>query len=424
VKTNLSRPVLAAFVGGALLAGGALQGAPAYASPSPSAGDAPVEKLDAGQAAELNAATTDPGTPDPGTPDPGTPTPETPAPETAEPATGDPGAAEPDTTKPTGSFRINYTSVWAGQQITIGQNASEYSDPVDAQDTLTRVVSWGDGTTTPLGATTFVASKSYTRAGNFKVTVIVTDPAGNKSEIPARAVGVTLPAGKISVSRKSVYQGVTFKVNVDKVPAGATKYRLDWSDGWVSTHNASTRSVSGGVLYRYKWDPVKKKYVQVGTGKYSGVRPIKIQWGSSRGYSTFQTGAYINVVKDSWRPTVTVTKPSPSNKASAWKTLRGTAKDKGAGLRHVGVTVFRSTASGKNYCLTPKRTWKRYYSDADVRNHCYVNGGVRLKVVKGKWSLKLPAGVSKNQWVAVQIWAYDWADNYRETVREAVLTRN
>ena len=63
----------------------------------------------------------------------------------------------------------------AGQQITIGQNASEYSDPVDAQDTLTRVVSWGDGCgarcssnerqiTYVAGATKSVSSVSETKS--------------------------------------------------------------------------------------------------------------------------------------------------------------------------------------------------------------------------------------------------------------------
>ncbi|MEU4618741.1 hypothetical protein AB0G04_02005 [Actinoplanes sp. NPDC023801] len=418
MRSRLARPALAAFVGGALLAGGALHGSPAYASPDSSA-DALTEKPAAESGtADPGAVTldaTDPGTTDPGTTDPGTTDPGTTNPE--------PPTSEPDTTKPTGSFRINYTSVWAGQQITIGQNASEYSDPVDAQDTLKRVVSWGDGTTTTLGATTFLASKSYTKAGSFKVTVIVTDPAGNQSEIPARTVGVSVPAGKISLSRKSIYQGGSFKVNIDKVPAGATKYRIDWSDGWVSVHNASTRRLTGSVLYQWKWDAAKKKYVRVGNGRLSGVRPIKISWGSSRGYSTFQTGAWINVVKDTWKPTVSITKPSSPSKASSWKTIRGTAKDKGAGLRHVGVTVFRVTSTGKAYCLTPQKKWKRYYNDADVDKYCYATG-YKVKVVNGKWSLKLPAGVARNQFIAVDIWAYDWADHFRQTYRTAKLTRS
>jgi hypothetical protein len=419
VKSRLTRPALAVFVGGALLAGSALQGTPAYASPD-TAADALTEKpaAESGTAdpGAISIDAVDPGTTDPTEPtDPGTTDP--------EPPVVEPPVVEPDTTKPTGSFRINYTSVWTGQAITIGQNATEYSDPVDAQDTLKRVVSWGDGTTTTLGATTFVASKSYSRAGNFKVTVIITDPAGNQSEIAARTVGVTVPAGKISLNRKSIYQGASFRVNIDKVPAGATKYRLDWSDGWVSVHNASTRWLNGSVHYVWKWDPAKKQYVRVGNTRLSGVRPIKISWGSSRGYSTFQTGGYINVVKDGWKPTLTITKPSPSNKASAWKTIRGTAKDKGAGLAHVGVTAVRVTSTGKYYCLTPQRKWKRYYTEAQLIKFCYTSG-VKVKVVNGKWTLKLPAGVARNQGIVVDAWAYDWADNFRQTYRRGTLTRS
>jgi hypothetical protein len=409
VKLHLARPVVVAVVGGALFAG-----SPAYAAPgtpgaptgknAPAATDQSVTTLDTTDDPEV----TDPVVTDPGTTDPGT---------------AEPGTADPDTTVPTGSFRINYTSVWAGQQITIGQGPTEFSDPVDAQDTLKRVVSWGDGTSTVLSPTTYAAAKAYSRAGNFQVTVTVTDPAGNVSAIPARTVAVTVPAGKVGLSRTSVYQGGLFRVNVSKVPAGATKYRIDWSDGWTSYHNATTKSVPGRLLYQYRWDATQKRYVQVGTGRLSGVRAIKVSWGNAKGYSAYQTVGRINVVKDSWRPSLTIKKPSSPSRASSWKTITGTVSDKGSGLRHIGVTAFRVTSTGKTYCLTPARKWKRYYSDADVNKYCYATG-VKVKVVKGKWTLKLPAGLGKNQFFAVEAWSYDWADNFRSTYRTAKITRS
>jgi hypothetical protein len=424
VKTRLSRPVLAAVVGGALLAGSALTGTPAYANPGTSSSDTPTGKLEGGQTA-TTLDTADPETPDPETPDPETPDPGTPTPETPDPGTGDPGTGEPapDTTKPTGSFRLNYTSVWAGQVITVGQNATEFSDPVDAPDTLKRVISWGDGTSTELGATTFTATKAYTRAGNFQVTVTVTDPAGNKSEIPARPVAVSLPAGKITTP-KYAYQGAPFTVKVTKVPAGASTLRIDWTDGTTSTHKARVGSISGAYIHYYwKWDAAKKRWVRNGSARIAGNRVLKVSWGSYKGYSVYQPGATINILRDGWKPSLKITKPSSTSKASSWKTIRGTVADKGSGLRHVGVTVFRVTSTGKTYCLTAQKKWKRYTSDATANKYCYATG-YKVKVVKGKWSLKLPTGIAKNQFIAVEAWAYDHADNFRSTYRTARLTRS
>ncbi|WP_433792230.1 hypothetical protein [Actinoplanes sp. CA-252034] len=479
MKIRLARPAVAAVVGGALLAGSALVGSPAYASPG--AADAPtgqsaplattLDAIDPGTTdpgttdpgttdpgttdpgttdpgttdpgttdpgttdpgttdpgttdpGTTDPGTTDPGTTDPGTTDPGTTDPGTTDPGTTDPGTTDPGTTDPDTTVPTGSFRLNHTSVWTGQSITFGQNGTEFSDPVDDPSTLKRVVSWGDGTSTVLSPTTFAAAKSYTRAGNFKVTVTITDPAGNVSAIPAKNVAVTVPAGKASLSRKSAYQGGIFKVNIGKVPAGATKYRIDWSDGSASPHKASTKSVSGIVLYQYKWDAAKKKYVQVGTGKLSGVRTIKISWGNDqKGYGAWQTVGNINIVKDSWKPSLTIKKPSSPSRAASWKTITGTVSDKGSGVRHLGVTAFRVTSTGKTYCLTAARKWKRYYTDADVYKYCYTTG-VKVKIVKGKWTLKLPSGLGKNQFFAVEAWTYDHANNFRTTYRTAKITRS
>ncbi|MBO3743931.1 hypothetical protein [Actinoplanes flavus] len=419
MKTRLA----VAVVSGALIAGGTLIGAPAYAIPD-SAADAPSGKNPSAvieeSATGLDAV--DP-TPTPTPTDP-TPTPTDPTPTPTDP-TPTPTSTEPtpDTTKPTGSFALDYTSVWVGQQIKVVQESWDYSDPGDAQNTLKRVVNWGDGTSTALSPTTSSARKSYARSGSFKVTVTITDPAGNTSAIPARTVAVTVPAGKVSLSRKSVYQGGLFNINIGKVPAGATMYKIDWSDGWDSAHWSSSKSLTGRILYRWRWDPAAKRHVKVSNARLSGVRTLRIAWGNDKGYGAWQAIGNLNLVKDRWKPTLTIKKPSSTNRASSWKTITGTVGDKGAGVRHLGVTAFRVTASGKAYCLTPARKWKRYYSDADVDKYCYATG-VKVKIKNGKWSLKLPAGLGKNQYFAVDAWVYDYADYFRETYRTAKITRS
>jgi hypothetical protein len=422
VKIRFTRPAVVAV---ALVTGSALVGSPAYAIPG-SPNGAPTSQ-DGATVTERSVSTLDaidPGTTDPGTTDPGTTDPGTTDPGTTDPGTTDPVPADPDTTVPTGSFRINYTSVWTGQRVVIGQNTDEFKDDGDDQATLKRVVSWGDGTSTVLSPTTFTAAKQYNRAGNFKVTVTITDPAGNVSAIPAKTVGVTIPAGQITLNKKAVYQGALFNVKINKVPAGAKTYRIDWSDGSISTHSASRRTLNNAYIHYYwKWDAAKKTWVRNGKGRISGVRALKVSWGNDKGYAYFQTAAKINIVKDTSRPTLTIKKPSSTNRASSWKTIKGTVADKGSGIRHIGVTAFRVTSTGKAYCLTPARKWKRYYTEADVQKYCTYSG-VKVKVVKGKWSLTLPAGLGKNQYFQVNAWVYDWADNFRGTYRYATITRS
>lgn len=429
MKPRLARPVLAALVGGALLAGSAVFGSPAHASPDGSSVDAPTENLTAdplptgpeqtvaelkSPVTEMSSAVTEP--------EPPVSQPVPPVVAEPEPPVTQPAPPPADTTRPTGSFRLNHTAVWNGQQITLGQSATEFGDPVDAPATLKRVVSWGDGTTTELGPNTFSATKAYARAGNFAVTVTVTDPTGNQSAIPSRTVAVTVPAGRVSLGKKAVYQAALFPVTVTKVPAGATSMRIDWSDGSVSTHKAKTGTVHGYIHYQWKWDAATKRWVRVGTSRISGNRVIKIAWGNAKGYAANQNAGTINIVKDSWKPGLTISKPSPANRASSWRTIRGTVSDKGSGLRHVGVTMVRVTTGGKMYCLMPNRKWKQVRDENGIRQYCYRNGGVKVKAVKGKWSLKVPAGVGKGQ-IWAEAWAYDWADNYRFVYRTAKITR-
>nr|GID85851.1 hypothetical protein Ade03nite_47750 [Actinoplanes derwentensis] len=329
-----------------------------------------------------------------------------------------------DTKGPTkANFKLNYTAVWLGQVVTFTQTAADLADPTDATAKLSRVVNWGDGTTTPLAASTTTVRKTYSRKGSFKVVVTVTDPAGNRLVTPAKTVAVTTATGTVTLSKKTVYHGQPFTITTKKIPAGATYFRIDWSDGWASLHKAKNgAAITGRVLYQWKWDAAQGEYVRVG-GKIAGKRAIKISWYNAKGYSVNQGVGTLNVLKDSSRPALTITKPSAANKASSWKTIKGTASDKGSGVSYVYMTVQRATSTGKYYCLTKAKKWKRVYSDTDVWNYCY-SAGVPAKIVKGKWSVTIPAGITKNQMILVDAWVYDNADLYRDKSREATITRN
>ncbi|HWS31117.1 MAG TPA: PKD domain-containing protein [Actinoplanes sp.] len=431
MKSRLIRPALAALVAGAVVAGGAVYGSPALAEePTPAASDsAPASAEPTESASESPSA------------EPSESVSESPSAEPSESASeSTPPSVEPSVSSATPSqspakdtrgpdkanFRLNYTSVWLGQKVTFSQTSADLHDPTDEPSALKRIVAWGDGTTTTLSASTTSATKTYSRKGSFKVTVTVTDPAGNRLVTAAKTVGVTVATGTVTVSKKTAYHGQRFTVTVKKVPAGATHFLLDWSDGWPSWHKAKNgTALTGSILYQYRWDANEEEYFLVGRKKFVGKRPVKISWYNAKGYSVNQTVGTVNLLKDPWKPTLTITKPSPANKASAWRTIKGTATDKGAGVRFVAFTMLRETPNGALYCLNGKKQWKRYYSGSDQVRLC-LRSEVALwtKVVKGKWTVKVPAGVTKGQGVLAYVWTWDDADNGRTKTRGAYLTRN
>ena len=442
MKPRLSRPLLAAVVSGAVAAGGAVWTAPALAAdptPSASAPESPAPTSvpsDSASAPVSEPASPVPSVPAssaavPSSPDPSSAVPSSAAPSTAVPSSAAPSSAAPssptprppvtttkpapprDTTKPTGTFKLNAGAFWTGQKVVLTQNAADYGDkgPGDSDATLGRKISWGDGSTTTLAAGAKGAAKQYGRAGRFKVTVTIRDRAGNTFTTPARTVSVTVP-GKVSLTKKSIYQGQSFGIKFAGVPAGTKTIGVNWGDGWVSGHRTPIRKgvITGTILY-------KKDTSQ----KLSGNFPIKVAFYNKLGASSYRTVGTIKVLKDTKKPVVKVTKPANANRIKSWRTVRGTVSDKGAGVRVVYVLVDRyNPKTDKAYCLTPNRKWKRYTTEQQFIDGCK---GTPVAVKNGKWSFKVPSGLTKG-FVGVNAWAYDWADNRKNTYREAKLTRS
>jgi hypothetical protein len=402
LKPRLSRPLVAALVSGALVAGGTVYAAPVLAA-GPSAGaatlddtatptsspattpsetgvpeettGAPVETTTAAPVETTTAAPVETTTAAPVETTTAAPVQTTTAAPTTTPPTTTPTTAPPkDTKAPTGTFRLNLTSIWTGQRVTFGQTTGEY------------------------------------RAGRFNVTETLTDRSGNKFTTPAKAVTVTLPA-RYGLSSYKFYQGQRFYVNIDKVPAGTQRIRVDWGDGWVEALPGKNTKIPSVILYRKgTWN------------KISGNVKLRIEFVNKNGATGWLPLATANVLKDSWKPTLTITKPKKANRVSSWKTLKGTVKDKGAGtLSYVRVTMVRATTSGKVYCLTPKKKWKRYTTESQFMKYCGT-GGVVLNVKGGKWSMKVPKGLTKG-YVGAIVWTVDRADNYAGKIREANLTK-
>ncbi|GAA2505368.1 hypothetical protein Ahu01nite_042160 [Winogradskya humida] len=417
LNARLKRPILAVVVSSALLAGGAFAASPALASdsgrsatadagavladePTPDPSETtptpePSETTPAPDPSETTSAPEPSDTPTTSAPEPSdTPTTSDPEPsgtttppvEPSSPPTSTPPV--PDTIKPTGKFSLNTTSLWVGQKVTFTQGAVTDNGPVTE---VTRVVSWGDGTSTTLKATGQApVNKQYTRNGKFTITLTVTDKAKNSSKTSS-VLNVTVP-GKFKISKYSIWPGERVTTTFSSVPAGTTRIRFDNGDGYVQEIKPKNQAIK--VFY----------YHRKNGGLIKGKVTLRATFYNKFGASSAVYVGVVNVKTDSWKPVVSVKKPKNPTKIKSWKTVTGTVSDKGSGAPYVYVWVTRINGSAV-YCYTPAKKWKRVYSEEQY-NNC---APVAITPSKGKWSLKIN-GLGKGT-VYVDARAWDWADN-------------
>ncbi|BBH64829.1 hypothetical protein ACTI_15140 [Actinoplanes sp. OR16] len=251
-------------------------------------------------------------------------------------------------------------------------------------------------------------AKQYARAGRFTVTETLTDEAKNVLRI-SRTINITIP-GTYKLTRTTVYQGVTFGINVSNVPAGTRNIIVNWGDGAVTGHPGRNGRIDYYILKHAK------------TGKrISGDFPIKIAFVNANGSSAYRPVGTIKVLADSTKPVVRINKPAKTSRVSSWRTITGTVTDTQSGAPFAYATVMWASPAGKTYCLTPDSKWKRYTNDAQLMKFC-ADKGVKLPVTNGKWTLKVPAGLASGYLLA-WVWTWDWADNYADATRQATLTR-
>lgn len=407
MQNRLQRPLLAAVVMGALVGTGAVLGTPADAATpvlfgeptvTATAGDPTTGPADptTDPAADPTtdptvAPTTDPTT-EPTTAPTTDPTTAPTTDPTAEPTTApttEPTTAPPaDVTAPRGSFKLNHSALWIGQRTTM--TVVGISDDHSAASAITRVVNWGDGTTSKLSPTQVTIVKQYTKAGKFPITLTLTDEAGNAQAIKTAGVSITVP-GKTKLSTTSVWHGQKFNVAFSSTPGSTTKIVLNEGDGYVINLKGKNQTIPSVYYHRYK-----------GGLMPAGPVTLTATYTNSLGTTTPIVIGKVTIKRDSWNPTVSVTKPSHSERVSSWKTIRGTATDKGSGVQGVLVIPMRASGS-KVYCYTSKKTWLRLYSDTDV-DRC----GVAVGVSKGKWSLGLK-GLAKGSFTVIAV-SEDWSD--------------
>lgn len=402
MNSRLSRPLLAFAISGALVAGGSLVAGPAHADP----GLPDVTHSLPPEATSLVDDLTNPaGTADPA---PGAKVVTELAPESAVAtdsktnaavtATSTPnagtraGSAAEDTIPPVGKFTLNSAALWIGQSVSLTQGA--VTDDTSTPDQIKRVVNWGDGTPiTELPASTVTFAHKYAKNGKFPVTVTYQDAAGNSS-VAASAVTVTTP-GKFTFSKTSVWRHEIITATFSRVPNGTTKIVFDLADGWVVTLKGKNQTA------RFYYNLRKNSNTAV-----RGIVRPRATFYNKYGASAPILMGRITVKVDSWQPTVTIKKPSSSNRIKSWKYAKGTAADKGSGVYRVAVFGARLNGN-KFYCYAANNKWKRVTSDAQATKYCVPH---YVKVSKGKWSLRLKGVAKGTLWVdaAAQDKAGSW----------------
>ncbi|MBL7254750.1 PKD domain-containing protein [Paractinoplanes lichenicola] len=408
MKTRLSRPLLAAVISGALASG--LAAAPALAEPPPLPG-----------ATELPPATTPPVTP-PTTPDtspppvttpppPATTPPATTPPATTPPATTPPATTPPvsppvttpppaaDTKAPSGAFSLNRWSIWTGQSVTI--TIVGVADNVSAGPQITRVVTWGDGTTQTLHHTAKNVSHTYKSNGKKPITLTLTDAAGNKKV--AKSVGPTVssPALKYKLNKSSVWAGEKFVWEITSVPAGTKKISVAWGDG-----RSSILPIKKQKVTRYYFATPGNAPVP------PGVKQLKAYLVNGYGAATPINVGKVTLKRDTSRPVLRVTPPSKANKASSWKAVKGTATDTGSGVKEIAIVAMVAKSATTVVCWSPR--WKKWLNaNTFTPDSCFVV----VKPSKGKFSLALkntPKG-----YLGIIGVAGDWAGNASATASAA-----
>ncbi|WP_285472623.1 hypothetical protein [Actinoplanes sp. NBRC 101535] len=384
---------MTAVVSGALVAGGAVYTAPALAAGPLST---TVLTADESESPSPDPSATEPSA-EPTTTEPSSEPTTTPP---TTPPTTTPTTPPKDTAKPTGgAFKLSVTSLWIGQETKFTQNLTDFADNVSPDAQIVRKVYWGDGTSSTLGPASTLWKKRYTKSGTFKVYETLTDKAGNTLTTAAKTVKVTTPNGKLSLTKSKVYQGVDFGVKIGAIPAGTKAIFVNWGDGTENKVTAiKKQTVYGWILYK-DGDP--------NLPKLSGKKTVSVSFANANGRSSLLKAGVINVLKDSWKPTVTVKKPSSANRLKSWKTVTGTAADKGAGPGWALVDVQFMTPSGAYYCLNKNKKFQKV-TDATFDSVCRA---FYVPVKKGKWSFKVPSGLKKGTvWASAR--GVDYADNY------------
>ncbi|WP_250027866.1 hypothetical protein [Paractinoplanes maris] len=410
MNSRLSRPLLAAVVSGAFLAGGGLFAAPAFAEPTPTATESGTPT------AEPTTPAPDPTTTKPTPPPPGDPTAppttlppptETTTPATTPPATTPPVTTPPvttppatttppppaDKTAPSGTFAPNRWSIFPGQSVTL--TLTGIKDNVSTPAQIKRVVTWGDGASSTVSTSATSIAHTYKSSGKKPITLTLTDAAGNKRVVKSVGPTVVPSSVKYKLSRTSVFHGQKFVWELLSVPAGATKITVAWGDGRATVISKPKKQ----KITRYYYATPNNMLVPTGT------KTLKATAYNKYGAATPQVVGKVTLKPDTARPTVKIIPPSNAGKASSWKAIKGTVGDTGSGVKELIVIAVVAKPNGTEACWSSaKKKWVTVTASTNI-NVC-LNAA---KPSGGKFSLAVKS--TPKGGLAISGIAADWAGN-------------
>lgn len=296
----------------------------------------------------------------------------------------------------TGTYTLDSTSIWTGQQVTLTQTKLEDSTPETVAE---RTVDWGDGSAVQtLAAGVVKVTHKYAKNGSFPVTVKLTDTGADAGDgtatftNPTSKVLVGTAAGtfKFAVAANWTWDGGggTAKLLLSRVPANATRVWVNWGDGKTTllgrSHTATTH------------------YYPVGTHRAT------VTLENAQGKTLAKSVGPYTARVDYTAPSSTLKVPSKPKKAKSWKTIQGTAKDGQIGMDSVGVQLWKWTANKDYYYHFTKKKWIKYTPNVTK----IPNAAVSWRPVssKGIWKVSV-AGLAKGYTLEVDYVAMDRAGN-------------
>jgi 5'-nucleotidase len=293
----------------------------------------------------------------------------------------------------TGTYTLDSTGIWTGQQVTLTESELVDGTPDSVAE---RTVDWGDGSPVQaLAAGATKATHKYAAVGSYPVTVKLSDADGEGTATITNApatvqVSTAIGGYKFAVASNWTWKGggATAKLLLSGVPATATRVWVDWGDGKTSLLGPKTAATT--------------HYYPVGT------HAAKVTLENAQGRTAPVTTRGYTVKVDTTKPTSTLTVPGKPTRASSWKTIQGTAKDGQLGMDSVGVQLWKWTATKDYYFNFSSRKWVRYTpGKTKIPDAAVTWRGVDAK---GVWRVPVP-GLGKGYTIEVDYVAVDRAGN-------------
>ncbi|MCO8272639.1 hypothetical protein M1L60_18755 [Actinoplanes sp. TRM 88003] len=300
---------------------------------------------------------------------------------------------------PTGTFTLNTASLWSGQQVTLTQDALADDDTTDLA-TITRAITWGDGTSTAAAAGETSWTHTYAGAGTFKVAVeLKDDTVSGPGTIAAPNVTVTTAPGTLGWQKSTVYTasdgvGGTYLTEAVFTPKGlpltADEAWTTWGDGEFS------------LLKQDATETTVPHYFD--EGDYSP----QVQLSNKFGKATPRTASRLNVDVDDTAPTSGFTFPANAGKGSSWKAFKGTGRDSQSGADIVEVIAFKWKGETVYYYNFETKKWVKVTDPT-----AYLpDGAIALSPVTAAGTWSVPAsGITKGYHLEVDYWVYDKVGN-------------